>query len=166
VAYIKRQQNRDGGFPAQPGEESNAQSTAWAIQGLLAAGADPSSLHRRGAPAPSAFLDSLISSDGHVRYSHATDQTPVWVTAQALMALAGKALPLATAPRARRASHRAATHRRVSPAAARRGRARHARVGKRHHRARAAGAVTPMLSAFATDAACAAAIALAPVGLS
>jgi len=31
-------QNRDGGFPSQPGEDSNAQSTAWAVQGLLAAG--------------------------------------------------------------------------------------------------------------------------------
>ena len=40
-AYLRRQQNRDGGFPAQPGGRSNAQSTAWAIQGLIAAGVDP-----------------------------------------------------------------------------------------------------------------------------
>ena len=49
VAFIERQQNRDGGFPSQPGADSNAQSTAWAVQGLLAVGVDPSSVHRAGA---------------------------------------------------------------------------------------------------------------------
>ena len=34
VAYLRRAQNPDGGFPQQPGGESNAQSTAWAVQGL------------------------------------------------------------------------------------------------------------------------------------
>ncbi len=38
VAFLRRQQGRDGGFPSQPGMGSNAQSTAWAIQGLQAAG--------------------------------------------------------------------------------------------------------------------------------
>ena len=36
--YLIRSQNLDGGFPEQYGSESNAQSTAWAIQGLIAAG--------------------------------------------------------------------------------------------------------------------------------
>ncbi len=93
VAFIRAQQNRDGGFPSQPGDDSNAQSTAWAVQGLIAAGVSPGALHRRGAPSPLAYLRSLIAPDGHVRYSRSSDQTPVWVTAQALMALAGKALP-------------------------------------------------------------------------
>ena len=35
--YLLRAQNPDGGYPQQRGGESNAQSTAWAIQGLLAA---------------------------------------------------------------------------------------------------------------------------------
>jgi energy-coupling factor transport system substrate-specific component len=94
VAFIRSQQNRDGGFPSQPGDDSNAQSTAWAVQGLIAAGVSPGTLHRRGAPSPLAYLQSLIAPDGHVRYSRGSDQTPVWVTAQAVMALAGKALPL------------------------------------------------------------------------
>jgi hypothetical protein len=94
VAFIRAQQNRDGGFPSQPGDDSNAQSTAWAVQGLIAAGVGPGALHRRGAPSPLEYLGSLIAPDGHVRYSRSSDQTPVWVTAQALMALAGKALPL------------------------------------------------------------------------
>ncbi|HET7050169.1 MAG TPA: prenyltransferase/squalene oxidase repeat-containing protein [Solirubrobacteraceae bacterium] len=94
VAFIRAQQNRDGGFPSQPGDDPNAQSTAWAVQGLIAVGVSPDGLHRRGAPSPLAYLRSLIAPDGHVRYSRFSDQTPVWVTAQALMALAGKALPL------------------------------------------------------------------------
>ena len=46
VAYLRRQQDRDGGFPSQAGMSSNAQSTAWAIQGLDAAGVSPATLHR------------------------------------------------------------------------------------------------------------------------
>ena len=94
VAFLRAEQNRDGGFPSEPGDDSNAQSTAWAVQGLIAAGVSPSALHRRGAPSPLAYLRSLIAPDGHVRYSRGSDQTPVWVTAQAVMALAGKTLPL------------------------------------------------------------------------
>jgi Prenyltransferase and squalene oxidase repeat len=67
VAYLRRQQARDGGFPSQPGGEPNAQSTAWAVQGLLAAGVDPGSLHRGGAPSPLQFLDALTAADGHIR---------------------------------------------------------------------------------------------------
>ncbi len=41
VDYLIRSQNLDGGFPEQYGSESNAQSTAWAIQGLIAVGRNP-----------------------------------------------------------------------------------------------------------------------------
>jgi prenyltransferase beta subunit len=102
VSFIRRQQDRDGGFPSQPGSGSNAQSTAFAVQGLVASGADPASLHRAGAPSPLDYLRSLTSPDGHIRYSAGTDQTPTWVTAQALMALAEKPLPLS--PVARRSA--------------------------------------------------------------
>jgi hypothetical protein len=104
VRYIKSQQERDGGFPGQPGSGSNAQSTAFAIQGLIAAGVNPSSLHRRGAPSPIEYLDSLIAGDGHVRYARGTDETPTWVTGEALMALEGKPLPLAPVPLPKQAS--------------------------------------------------------------
>jgi Prenyltransferase and squalene oxidase repeat len=99
VAYLRREQNRDGGLPSQPGGPSNAQSTAWVIQGLLAAGTAPGSLHRAGAPSPTAYLRSLIAGDGHVRYARGIDQTPVWVTGEALMALESRPLPLLTAIR-------------------------------------------------------------------
>jgi Prenyltransferase and squalene oxidase repeat len=107
VAFLRRQQDGDGGFASLPGAGSNAQSTAFAVQGLLAAGVDPSSLRRRGA-SPLDYLRSLIAADGHVRYSRGADQTPVWVTAEALMALDGRALPLAPVPRPTRAPVRRA----------------------------------------------------------
>jgi energy-coupling factor transport system substrate-specific component len=98
VRFVLAQQNRDGGFPSQPGGESNSQSTAWAVQGLLAAGIDPSSPDRGGAVSPLRYLSSLIGPDGHIQYARGVDQTPVWVTAEAVMALARKPLPLLPAP--------------------------------------------------------------------
>jgi energy-coupling factor transport system substrate-specific component len=100
VAFLRHQQNRDGGFPSQPGMGSNAQSTAWAIQGLDAAGVSPAGLHRGGAVSPLAYLDALVAGNGAVRYSRGVTQTPVWVTGQALMAMEGTPLPIA-APAAR-----------------------------------------------------------------
>jgi Prenyltransferase and squalene oxidase repeat len=92
VAFIRSQQNRDGGFGDEPGAGSNAQSTAFAICGLIAAGVNPSSLHRRHAPSPLAYLRSLIQPDGAVDYSRGNSQTPVWVTAEAEIALSGHTL--------------------------------------------------------------------------
>ena len=90
VAYVVRSQNPDGGFPQRYGEESNAQSTAWAVQGLIAGGRSPGSVRRRGSRSPLGFLESVQAGNGGVRYSRTSAQTPVWVTAQALLALAGK----------------------------------------------------------------------------
>jgi energy-coupling factor transport system substrate-specific component len=114
VAYLRRAQNPDGGLPAQDGGASDAQSTAWAVQGLIAAGVDPDGVHRGGSPSPLAYIRGLEAPDGHIRYARGEDQTPVWVTAEALMALARRPLPLApvhatpaprrTIPAARRAS--------------------------------------------------------------
>ncbi len=97
TSYLTGHQNPDGGFPLQPGAGSNAQSTAWAIQGLLAAGRNPHSVKPRGGRDPFAYLRSLTAANGEVRYSRTSRQTPVWVTAQAVMALAGKPLPIARA---------------------------------------------------------------------
>ena len=94
-AFLVRSQNPDGGYPQQAGGESNAQSTAWAIQGLIAARRDPRTVTREGGRSPLAFLATLLGPDGSVRYSRTGSQTPVWVTAQALTALAGKPLPIA-----------------------------------------------------------------------
>jgi energy-coupling factor transport system substrate-specific component len=94
AGFLVRSQNPDGGFPQQYGGESNAQSTAWAVQGLIAAGRAPDSVRRKGSRSPLGYLQSLIAPDGSVRYSRTSAQTPVWVTAQALIALAGKTFPV------------------------------------------------------------------------
>ena len=91
ASFLTAQQNADGGFPLSPGGASNAQSTAFAIQGLLAAHRDPARLRHGSAYA---YLRSLVVAGGSVRYSPSAAQTPVWVTAQALAALAGRALPV------------------------------------------------------------------------
>jgi len=94
--YLIRSQNLDGGFPQQYGSESNAQSTAWAIQGLIAAGRNPNTVRRHGSRSPEGYLESLLAPGGSIRYSRTGAQTPVWVTAQALIALAGKTFPVGT----------------------------------------------------------------------
>jgi energy-coupling factor transport system substrate-specific component len=123
AGWLERAQRPDGGFALQDGT-SNAQSTAWAVQGLVAAGREPARVRRAGSRSPLAYLRSLTGSDGAIRYSRTSTQTPVWVTAQALAALAGKALPLAPAPRKRRAAaavpdepQRASSARRATPTA-------------------------------------------------
>ena len=97
VNYLVRNQQADGGYPQQRGGLTNAQSTAWAVQGLIAAGRDPSHVSR-GGRSPLDYLRSLVAADGSVRYSTESAQTPVWVTGEALAALAGKPLPVAPVP--------------------------------------------------------------------
>jgi energy-coupling factor transport system substrate-specific component len=94
VAYLRRAQNPDGGFPQQLGGESNAQSTAWAVQGLDAAGVNVSAVKHGGSRSPLAYLESLMAANGSVYYSRTSAQSPVWVTAEALTALAGKPFPV------------------------------------------------------------------------
>jgi prenyltransferase beta subunit len=94
TAYLIRLQAADGGFPQEYGDESNAQSTAWAVQGLIAAGRSPSTVRRGGSRTPTGYLESLLAPNGSVRYSRTSAQTPAWVTAQALIALAGKTFPV------------------------------------------------------------------------
>ncbi|MEA2410896.1 MAG: energy-coupling factor transport system substrate-specific component, partial [Thermoleophilaceae bacterium] len=96
VAFLRAAQNGDGGFAQMRGGSSNAQSTSWAVQGIVATRRTPDSFKRSGR-SPLRYLRSLQASDGSVRYSRASAQTPVWVTAQALDALEKKAFPLAAA---------------------------------------------------------------------
>jgi uncharacterized membrane protein len=91
VVYLMGSENRDGGFPQQRGEEPNAMSTAWALQGLIAVGQPP----REGSRSPSAYLRRMVAANGSVRYSSESEQTPVWVTSEVLTALAGATFPVA-----------------------------------------------------------------------
>ena len=119
--FLARRQNPDGGYPLQPGGPSNAQSTAWAVQALVAAGRNPDRQRRNGARSPVAYLRSLVTPGGAVRYSRTSAQTPVWVTAQALAALARKPFPLApvAAPQGPRRGDPGADARADTPAAPR-----------------------------------------------
>ncbi len=134
-AFLAARQNRDGGFPLVPGQGSNAQSTAFAIQGLVAAGRSPDALHRAGAPSPLAYLRSLTSPSGAVRYSRTSTQTPVWVTGQALAALAHRPLPL------RRVARRARAATAQAAAAARASAARASAAHRAHRKGHGGGAV-------------------------
>ncbi|MGN6170209.1 MAG: DUF4430 domain-containing protein [Solirubrobacteraceae bacterium] len=94
VAFMRSAQNRDGGFPAERGGSSNAQSTAWAVQGLIAAGVDPARVRTHGSPSPLRYLRSLITRRGAIDYARGVSLTPVWVTAEAILALDRKPFPL------------------------------------------------------------------------
>jgi hypothetical protein len=87
VAFLRKFQRRDGGFELSKGRGSDAQSTAVAIQGLVAAGSKPP-------PAAFSYLAKLRRTDGSYRYSVRYAATPLWVTSQALLALARQPFPL------------------------------------------------------------------------
>jgi hypothetical protein len=97
ISYLRRAQNADGGFGQRKGDPSNAQSTSWAVQGLIAAGRNPDTL-KRNSHTPIGYLVSLQTANGMVRYSRTSAQSPVWVTAEALVALSRKSLPIAPVP--------------------------------------------------------------------
>lgn len=94
ASFLVGQQNADGGMPLSKNGRSNAQSTSWAIQGLVAARRNVDKVRRGSGRTPLQYLRSLQNSNGSVRYSRTSRQTPVWVTAQALAALARKPFPI------------------------------------------------------------------------
>jgi energy-coupling factor transport system substrate-specific component len=94
VRFLTARQNLDGGFALVPGGASNAQSTANVVQAFVGAGTNPDRVHRRGARSPLAYLRSLQGPDGAIHYSRTSRQSPVWVTGQALMALARRPMPV------------------------------------------------------------------------
>ncbi|HEX5711890.1 MAG TPA: prenyltransferase/squalene oxidase repeat-containing protein, partial [Solirubrobacterales bacterium] len=99
INYLRQAQRQGGGFPLGGNGAINTQSTAWAIQGILAAGGDPDSYRRGGKSAPE-YLAAQQEEDGGFRYSKSSDQTPVWVTAYGVMAAASKYFPIPAVPRA------------------------------------------------------------------
>jgi energy-coupling factor transport system substrate-specific component len=98
LGYLRKTQRPSGGFALGGSGAVNAQSTAWAVQGMLAVGADPGRT-RSGGKSALDYLAARQASDGHYRYSPSSDQTAVWVTGQVLAATAGKAFPIAPVPR-------------------------------------------------------------------
>lgn len=87
----KKAQRPNGGFPGGGSIPANSQSTAWALQGMIAVGASSGSALD--------YLSARQGSDGHYSYSSSSNQTPVWVTAQVIPAVAGEAFPVSAPPR-------------------------------------------------------------------
>ncbi len=96
--YLRKHQRSSGGFALGSGGAVNSQSTAWAVQGMLAVGTDPATVASGGQSALD-YLTARQADDGHFMYSASSDQTPVWVTGEVLVAAAGDALPIAPPPR-------------------------------------------------------------------
>jgi hypothetical protein len=86
VRALSRFRGAGGGYVLTRGARPDAQSTAWVIQGLAAAG-------RRDAGAE-AHLRGLGRPDGSVSYQRGVAITPVWVTAQGAIGLARRSFPL------------------------------------------------------------------------
>jgi hypothetical protein len=102
AAYLKGQQNDDGGFPysqtSQFGNASDANSTAAAIQAIVALGQDPAGADwTKGASTPLTALAAFQNESGGFRYQAAQPDDNALATYQAIPALLGKALPVATA---------------------------------------------------------------------
>ena len=99
VKWLRSAQHGTGGWSLVGGASSNSQSTAWAMQGLVAAGKNPGSFRPKGTN-PYKYLKRRQRSDGHYEYSSASDQTPVWVTAQGLAAAYSTEFPIKAVERA------------------------------------------------------------------
>ncbi len=99
LEYLEEAQLPDGGFPAVPGSqrESNAASTAWAVQGIWSAGGNPEAW-RTGSglrtEEPLDYMESMQQPDGHIRWSRSSDLNGIWMTAYVTPAFAGQALPI------------------------------------------------------------------------
>ena len=103
LAFLHQVQRPDGGWSEAGGGESNVASTAWAVQGLWAAGEDPETWRTGSGLAseePLDYMESLQQPDGHVRWKQSSDMNGIWMTAYVMPAFAGQALPIPRVPRA------------------------------------------------------------------
>jgi Prenyltransferase and squalene oxidase repeat len=97
LGYLRDAKRPNGGFAPGNNLAANAQATAWASQGLLAAGKDPASFG--SGKSSLAYLRGLQADDGHFLQAPGQEASPVWVTADAIVPLAGAHLPISAPPR-------------------------------------------------------------------
>jgi hypothetical protein len=90
AAFVRSAQAADGGFPAMPGGDSNAQSTGVALIALRVAGLGPRPTPSPSGPTPLDYLASLARHDGSIGYTPSSSPTSIWTTAQALLGLTTK----------------------------------------------------------------------------
>jgi hypothetical protein len=102
--YLHSAQMPDGGFVEFPKSESesNVASTAWAVQGLWAAGENPETWRTGSGEAseePLDYMESMQQPDGHIRWRKSNDMNGIWMTAYVAPAFAGQTLPIPAVPR-------------------------------------------------------------------
>jgi hypothetical protein len=101
LAYLKSAQNSDGGFPYDPASifdtASDADSTAYVVQAILAAGQNPTiAPWLAGSNHPIGYLLSLQLPDGSFEWQSGTGSNQL-ATGQAAVALLGRPFPLRVA---------------------------------------------------------------------
>jgi energy-coupling factor transport system substrate-specific component len=98
LAYLRKAKRQNGGFAPGNNLGANAQATAWTSAGLLAAGKDPADFGE--GRSSFAYMKDLQTDAGYFLKEPNLEATPVWVTADVLVPLTGKHLPVAAPPRA------------------------------------------------------------------
>jgi hypothetical protein len=98
LAFFETQQNEDGGFPAikpsEWGTDTNANSTASVIMGLIAVGETPSGgKWSRSGNTPLSALLKLQTADGKIEFQPNVG-SPVLATVQSIPAILGRPLPI------------------------------------------------------------------------
>lgn len=93
LSFIKTMQKENGGF--QSWGTTNAASTAWAINAIVATGGDPTEWKNNG-NSPVDFLISLQQPNGCFNWTTDQNLNPEWMTAYAVPALLGKTYPVKT----------------------------------------------------------------------
>lgn len=96
LAYLRKAKRPNGGYAPGNNLSANAQATAWASQGLLAAGKDPAGFGPGGSSF--SYLRNLQADDGRFLQAPGQEASPVWVTADVLVPLAGDFLPISPPP--------------------------------------------------------------------
>jgi len=95
--YLRGEKRPNGGYAPGKTLSANAQATAWVSQGLLAAGKDPAGFG--GGSSSLAYLRDLQAPDGKFLQAPGVEASPVWVTSEVMIPLAGGFLPIAAPPR-------------------------------------------------------------------
>lgn len=95
--YLRRAKRPNGGFAPGKNLSANAQATAWASQGLLAAGKDPAGFG--SGKSSFTYMRELQTDEGYFLQAPGLESSPVWVTADVLVALSAHHLPISAPPR-------------------------------------------------------------------
>jgi hypothetical protein len=93
IGWLKGMQGSDGGWGHDPNEPSNVNSTAYAVQGLLAAGEDPTAPRWTTAGGANPVTYLLATQDPDGRFAFRTAPADLVATLQVLPALAGRPAP-------------------------------------------------------------------------